>query len=405
LPENAESVVVGMGCFWGAEKRMAALPGVLDAASGYAGGNYPDATYEKVLGYEGKPGVRNHAEVVRVVFDPARTSLEQILIGFWENHDPTQGDRQGNDRGSNYRSAIYFNSEAQQRTALMTRDIYQKALSQAGKGSITTEIALLDRFYLAEDYHQDYLLKNPRGYCGLGGSGVRFPSGMDTQNRQTRPLDPAELSRDRQLIVFEAEHCPFCELFREQILQDWKAHTPIATSLSPLPPEGWQLKEQLWATPTIVLFEKGEEVARFTGYNGDAEGFWRWLGKRILSEEALRIAFKGDTEAPFSGSDLDRKTNGTYVDPITGKPLFRSDSKFSSGTGWPSFFQPFEDSVTLHDDGSFGITRIEVRSASSGIHLGHVFDDGPPPTGKRYCINSKVMRFVPDDAPGTADKK
>ncbi|QFY91013.1 peptide-methionine (S)-S-oxide reductase MsrA [Magnetovirga frankeli] len=395
--EGLESIVVGMGCFWGAEKRMAALPGVVDAISGYAGGSFPDPTYEQVLAAEGKAGVRNHAEVVKVTFDPAQTSLEQVLVGFWENHDPTQGDRQGNDRGSNYRSVIYFNSEAQQRTAEMTCSVFQQALTKAGFGTITTEIAALDRFYPAEDYHQDYLLKNPRGYCGLGGTGVKFPSGVDrAQSAEIRPLDGASLSQGLQLVVFESEHCPFCELFRQEILQGWQAPTPITTSLSPLAPKGWRIKDPLWATPTIVLFDQGQERERHTGYNGDRDGFWRWLGYAVLSDEERRIAYQSGTERPFTGSLLDNKKPGTYVDPVTGAALFRSDSKFDSGSGWPSFFQPIEGAVTLHEDSSHGMARTEVRSKSSGIHLGHVFSDGPPPTGKRYCINGKVMRFVPD---------
>ncbi len=183
MPEETESIVLGMGCFWGAEKRMEALPGVVDVVAGYAGGDYPDPTYSKILARERAREVRNHAEVVKVIFDRRKTSVKQILKGFWENHDPTEGDRQGNDVGSNYRSAIYFSSEAQKSVALMTRDIYQNALSKAEYGTITTEIASLETFYPAEKDHQDYLKKNPRGYCGLGGTGVEFPSGMDEEGR------------------------------------------------------------------------------------------------------------------------------------------------------------------------------------------------------------------------------
>jgi len=282
---STNAIVLGMGCFWGAEKRMAALPGVVDAVSGYAGGSYTDPTYEKVLQTERKPGVRNYAEVVKVTFDPGKTSVEQVLIGFWENHDPTQGDRQGNDIGTNYRSAIYYNSETQKKIAEMSRDAYQIALDKAGKGRITTEIAALDTFYPAEEYHQDYLIKNPNGYCGLGGTGIKFPSGMQVESAaQLKSLDPTKLTKDLQLIVFETEHCPFCELFRKQVLNNWRALTPIATSLSPQPPKGWVLEKPLWATPTIVLFKDGKESARYTGYSGEDERFWKWLGFSTLSE-------------------------------------------------------------------------------------------------------------------------
>jgi peptide methionine sulfoxide reductase msrA/msrB len=398
-PENRESIVLGMGCFWGAEKRMAALPGVVDVISGYAGGSYANPTYQKILSSEGRKDVTNHAEVVKVIFDPAKTSIEQVLIGFWENHNPTQGNRQGNDVGSNYRSAIFYSSDSQRSAAVKTRDTYQQALTAAGFGAITTEIAPLNSFNKAEEYHQDYLKKNPRGYCGIGGTQVRFPSGMSGTEAVTavKPLDPAALSRKEQLVVFEAEECPFCKLFKQQVLSNWKSDLPIATTFSTQPPAGWTLEKELWATPTIVLFRDGKEVNRYTGYNGEDKRFWKWLGYSTLSEEEVKIAFENGTEPAFSGSLLDNRKPGTYVDPVTGEPLFRSDSKFKSGTGWPSFFQPIQGAVTLHEDNGFFSRRIEVRSASSGIHLGHVFDDGPRPTGKRYCINSKVLRFVPDE--------
>lgn len=406
IPDNAESIVLGMGCFWGAEKRMAALPGVLDVESGYANGEIP-ATYEAILAHEkalraGKASQRNHAEVVRVTFDPAVVDLEKVLIQFWENHDPTQGDRQGNDVGSNYRSAIYTHGEAQQAVALRTRSIYQQALSARGYGAITTEIAPLQNYQAAEAYHQDYLQKNPNGYCGLGGTGVKYPAGQGAASAiahaaaKAAPLDAARLDFVRQLIVFEAEDCAYCRKFKADVLDHWQSPVAVARSLSPLPPAGWSLEKPLFATPTIVLFTEGREVSRYTGYDGDAKRFWQWLGYQLLTPEQQRIAFAQGTERAFTGSHLDEKRPGTFVDPLSGAPLFRSDSKFESGTGWPSFFTPVKGAITLHEDRSLGMRRVEVRSASSGIHLGHVFDDGPPPTYKRYCINGKVLRFVPD---------
>jgi len=393
------SIVLGLGCFWGAEKRMAEIPGVLDVEAGYAGGDMQSADYRDVLGLEkairrGQSEQRNHAEIIKVTFDPQQVSLEQVLIGFWQNHDPTQGDRQGNDIGSNYRSAIYTTSDEQRQVALRTRDNYQQALSDAGYGPITTEIAPLRNYNRAEEYHQDYLQKNPDGYCGLGGTKVAYPgrSAHPTPER----LQADALTFDRQLIVFEAEDCPFCKLFREQVLEDWSSEVPVVTTLNPHPPEGWSLAKTLFATPTIVLFEDGKEISRYTGYKGDRERFWKWLGFQILTPQQQKIAFEQGTERPFTGSHLDEERPGVFVDPITGAPLFRSDTKFKSGTGWPSFFNPVEGAITLHEDDSHGMRRIEVRSASSGIHLGHVFDDGPPPTGMRYCINGNVLSFVPD---------
>ncbi len=165
---------LGLGCFWGAERKFWQLPGVVTTAAGYQGGVTPNPTYEEVCS-----GLTGHTEVVRVVFDPAQVSLETVLRTFWENHDPTQGMRQGNDTGTQYRSAIYCHSQVQLELALASRDSYQQQLDAAGYGPITTEIAFpAPPFYYAEDYHQQYLAKNPGGYCGIGGTGVSCPLGL-----------------------------------------------------------------------------------------------------------------------------------------------------------------------------------------------------------------------------------
>jgi len=165
--------VFGLGCFWGAERKFWQTPGIFTTAVGYAGGYTPNPTYEEVC--SGRTG---HTEVVLVVFDPKQVSYEELLKVFWESHDPTQGMRQGNDVGTQYRSAIYTYSDAQRRAAEASRDAYQRALSARGYDAITTEIRPAPEFYYAEDYHQQYLAKNPMGYCGLGGTGVACPSGL-----------------------------------------------------------------------------------------------------------------------------------------------------------------------------------------------------------------------------------
>jgi len=167
FPAHLQQVQFGMGCFWGAERRFWQQPGVYTTAVGYAGGSTPNPTYEEVCS-----GLTGHAEVVLVVFDPAATSLAALLKVFWEAHDPTQGMRQGNDIGTQYRSAIYCYGEQQLQEALASRDAYQAKLKAAGLGAITTEIRLAPEFYYAEFYHQQYLAKNPAGYCGLRGTGV-----------------------------------------------------------------------------------------------------------------------------------------------------------------------------------------------------------------------------------------
>jgi peptide-methionine (S)-S-oxide reductase len=175
FPEGTRLALFGMGCFWGAEKKFWQTPGVVSTQVGYAAGSTENPTYRQVC--SGRTG---HAEVVRVVYDPARVSYDELLRLFWESHDPTQGMRQGNDVGTQYRSGIYFYDDAQRATAEAARDAYQRSLSAAGYGRITTEIAPAKEFYYAEDYHQQYLAKNPEGYCGLGGTGVACPSGAGT---------------------------------------------------------------------------------------------------------------------------------------------------------------------------------------------------------------------------------
>ena len=172
-PESMEEALFGMGCFWGAERLFWTAPGVYTSAVGYAGGLTPNPNYREVC-----TGRTGHAEVVRVVFDPAQVSYEGLLRIFWQNHDPTQGMRQGNDVGTQYRSAIYTLGDDQGDIALRTRDGYAERLRTAGYGPVTTEIREAPAFYYAEDYHQQYLAKNPDGYCGIGGTGVACPTGL-----------------------------------------------------------------------------------------------------------------------------------------------------------------------------------------------------------------------------------
>jgi peptide-methionine (S)-S-oxide reductase len=174
FPQGLEQAVFGMGCFWGAERKFWQAPGIYTTAVGYAGGYTPNPTYKEVCS-----GMTGHAEVVLVVFDPKVTSYDAMLKVFWENHDPTQGMRQGNDVGTQYRSTVYCFSPAQRAAADASRAAFQDQLTQAGYGRITTEIADAPPFYYAEDYHQQYLHKNPGGYCGLGGTGVSCPIGVN----------------------------------------------------------------------------------------------------------------------------------------------------------------------------------------------------------------------------------
>ena len=173
FPEGSERAIFGMGCFWGAEKKFWQLDGVYSTAVGYAGGYTRNPTYREVCS-----GATGHAEVVLVVYDPKRVSYGQLLKAFWEEHNPTQGMRQGNDVGTQYRSAIYATTPEQRREAEASREMFQRELQKAGYGRISTEVADEPAFYYAEDYHQQYLAKNPGGYCGLGGTGVSCPTGL-----------------------------------------------------------------------------------------------------------------------------------------------------------------------------------------------------------------------------------
>ncbi len=175
-PEGFETAIFGMGCFWGVERVFWQLPGVWVTAAGYAGGFTPNPTYEETC-----TGLTGHAEVVQVVFNPHEISYGELLKVFWENHDPTQGMRQGNDAGTQYRSMILYLNDAQRAEAEASRDAYQQALSKAGRGTVTTEIAAAGPYYFAEGYHQGYLAKNPGGYCGIGGTGVVCPIGVGVE--------------------------------------------------------------------------------------------------------------------------------------------------------------------------------------------------------------------------------
>jgi peptide-methionine (S)-S-oxide reductase len=179
FPAGMREALFGLGCFWGAERLFWELPGVYATAVGYAGGSTPNPTYEEVCS-----GLTGHAEVVRVIYDPEKIDYEDLLKAFWESHDPTQGMRQGNDVGTQYRSAIYVRDAEQRQAAENSKRAYQQRLSSAGRGTITTEILDAPAFYYAEDYHQQYLAKNPQGYCGIGGCGVKYETPVRAASSQ-----------------------------------------------------------------------------------------------------------------------------------------------------------------------------------------------------------------------------
>ena len=333
FPEGIETAVFALGCFWGAERLFWQMPGVYTTAAGYTGGFTPNPTYEEVC-----TGRTGHAEAVLIAFDPEKVSYESLLKTFFEEHDPTQGMRQGNDTGTQYRSAIYYTNEEQRRAAEMVRDEYNRALQSAGKSPITTEIAPATPFYYAEEEHQQYLHKVPHGYCGLKGTGVTCNVPSAARNGDSGA----------------------------------PARTDIPSGLSADTAQGDN--DGLKEVPAT-----------------DEE--WR----RRLSPEQYAVLRQAGTERAFTGAYTDTEDPGLYRCGACGNPLFESDTKYHSGCGWPSFTEAVSpDAVELIEDRSHGMARTEVRCARCGSHLGHVFDDGPRDRGgQRYCMNSISLDLDP----------
>lgn len=389
-PQQLQHIVLGSGCFWGAEKRYAALPGVVDAVSGYSGGQGVPANYQAISARGNKDNPNNHIEVVRVSYNPSLLTTEQLLKNFYESHDPTQGNRQGNDHGTQYRSVIFYENEQQHQQALSVTAQYQQRLTSAGFGAITTVIRPLQAFYRAEEYHQDYLAKNPNGYCPDHSTGVRF-----ADSPALARVDNHALLRGKQLMILEADGCPYCEKLKENVLNDYQGdvtlHFRQAGQL-----QGLQLTTEAVATPTLYFLEDGKERFAIQGYVAKPE-FYKALGYFKLGDsEAFRVAFAKGTDGRFCKQyELFKNTgDGTFIDKLSGVALFDTQYRFNSGSGWLSFTQAIAGSVLETPDNSYGMQRIEVRSASSGIHLGHVFNDGPNGQ-RRFCINATVLDFKP----------
>ena len=390
--EVQETIVFAAGCFWGVEKHFDHFDGVVSAESGYVGGNYENPTYDDVLKYRNlgaNSKIVNYTEGVKVIYDTRRVDALTLIKSFWELHNATQRNGQGNDIGNNYRSALFFTNEAQKKVAFETKKAYQRLLTTAGYSKIVTEIKPLVKFYNAEGYHQDYLAKNPFGYCPNHATGVKFKKEMK-EVVIVKPLGGKEI-----IVISSPIFCPYCEKFEAEVSESYKGSLPMRTVLASSL-KGFDIETKIFATPTILFIEEAKEVIGHVGYM-NKELFYKTLGAFKLGRgsQAYQVAFHEGTDAPGCKQYkiFENTPDGVFIDILSGEILFDTKDRFHSGTGWLSFYKTVDGAVIEREDYSFGMKRVALVSKTSGIHLGHVF---PRADGRRrFCIDATVLEFVP----------
>jgi peptide methionine sulfoxide reductase msrA/msrB len=323
-------------------------------------------------------------------------TLRALLEHFYESHDPTQLNKQGNDIGTQYRSTILYTNLAQKEVIEEVTDEFQELLYQNGYGQIQTLIKPLNNFHKAEEYHQNYIKKNPNGYCPDHSTGVVFNTDKEKLN-----IDNSLLLKGKVILVIDSQdYCPYCEKFKQDVANNYKGSIPLVYRTA-IELEGLEIKTPTWATPTIIFMEDGKEQFSYQGYM-NAEVFYKGLGEfKLGNTEAYDVAFNKGTDTRFCKEYeiFKNALDGIFVDKLSGAPLFDTRYRFVSRSGWLSFTAPIPNSTYEIPDNSYGMRRTEVKSLSTNIHLGHVFDDGPNGM-PRYCINATVLEFIPRERIG-----